>query len=239
MKGILLSTLMIFFFSCTNHSQQQRGVQLVSVKAFAEALQATSSATIIDVRTPEEFQGGHLKGAVNFNVLASEFANQVGQLDRDHAVFVYCKAGGRSADAAAIMKDMGFTIIYDLQGGYMAWSAAGMESTKAERIQEEKFTIADFEKLLASGTPVFIDYYAPWCGPCKKMEPILSKLSSEFAGKVEIVRINVDEAANLVKSQKIDNIPVISTFKNGQEIKRVSGFQDEAAMRILIEELLR
>jgi thioredoxin-like negative regulator of GroEL len=53
------------------------------------------------------------------------------------------------------------------------------------------------------------------------------------------VRINVDEAANLVKSQKIDNIPVISTFKNGQEIKRVSGFQDEAAMRILIEELLR
>jgi thioredoxin-like negative regulator of GroEL len=71
------------------------------------------------------------------------------------------------------------------------------------------------------------------------MEPMLSKLSSEFAGKVEIVRINVDEAANLVKSQKIDNIPVISTFKNGQEIKRVNGFQDEAAMRSLIEELLR
>jgi thioredoxin-like negative regulator of GroEL len=71
------------------------------------------------------------------------------------------------------------------------------------------------------------------------MEPILSKLSGEFAGKVEIVRINVDEAANLVKAQKIDNIPVISTFKNGQEIKRINGFQDEAAMRILIEELLR
>ena len=101
-----------------------------------------------------------------------------------------------------------------------------MESTKAERIQEEKFTIADFEKLLASGTPVFIDYYAPWCGPCKKMEPILNKLSIEFAGKVEIVRINVDEAATLVKSQKIDNIPVISTFKNSLEMKRVNGFQE-------------
>ena len=239
MKGILLSTLMIFFFSCTNHSQQQRGVQLVSVQAFAEALKSTPNATIIDVRTPEEFQGGHLKDAVNFNVLGPDFANQVSQLDRDHAVFAYCKAGGRSADAASIMKDMGFDIIYDMQGGYMAWSAAGMESTQAERIQEEKFTIADFEKLLGSGTPVFIDYYAPWCGPCKKMEPILSKLSGEFAGKVEIVRINVDEAANLIKAQKIDNIPVISTFKNGQEIKRVNGFQDEAAMRSLIEELLR
>jgi thioredoxin-like negative regulator of GroEL len=71
------------------------------------------------------------------------------------------------------------------------------------------------------------------------MEPILSKLSGEFAGKVEIVRINVDEAANLIKAQKIDNIPVICTFKNGQQIKRVNGFQDEAAMRTLIEELLR
>lgn len=239
MKGILLSTLMIFFFSCTNHSQQQRGVQLVSVQAFAEALKSTPNATIIDVRTPEEFQGGHLKDAVNFNVLGPDFQTQVAKLDKTQPVFVYCKVGGRSADAVEKMKSMGFTTIYDMKGGYMAWSSAGMESTKAERIQEEKFTVADFEKLIAGGTPVLIDYYAPWCGPCKKMEPILNKLSSEFAGKVEIVRINVDEAANLIKAQKIDNIPVISTFKNGQEIKRVNGFQDEAAMRSLIEELLR
>ena len=212
---------------------------MVSVQEFAEALKSTSSATIIDVRTPEEFQGGHLKDAVNFNVLGPDFQAQVAKLDKTQPVFVYCKVGGRSADAVEKMKSMGFTTIYDMKGGYMAWSSAGMESTKAERIQEEKFTVADFEKLIAGGTPVLIDYYAPWCGPCKKMEPILNKLSSEFAGKVEIVRINVDEAANLVKSQKIDNIPVISTFKNGQEIKRVNGFQDEAAMRSLIEELLR
>lgn len=239
MKGILLGTLMIFFFSCTNHSQKQLGVQLVSVQAFAEALKSTPNATIIDVRTPEEFEGGHLTDAVNFNVLGPDFQSQVAKLDKTQPVFVYCKVGGRSADAVEKMKSMGFTTIYDMKGGYMAWSSAGMESTKAERIQEEKFTVADFEKLVAGGTPVLIDYYAPWCGPCKKMEPILNNLSVEFGGKIEIVRINVDEAANLIKAQKIDNIPVISTFKNGQEIKRVNGFQDEAAMRALIEELLR
>ncbi len=230
---------MIILFSCTNHSQQQRGVQLVSAQAFAETLKATSSATIIDVRTPEEFQGGHLIDAVNFNVLAPDFQAQVSKLDRDQPVFVYCKAGGRSADASEIMKDMGFTIIYDMQGGYKAWSAAGMESTKAERIQEEKFTLADFDKLIASGTPVLIDYYAPWCGPCKKMEPILNKLSAEYEDKVQIIRINVDEAAGVVKSQKIDNIPVVSTFKMGLEMKRVNGFQDEAAMRAMMEDLLK
>lgn len=238
MKSILLSILLLFF-SCTNHSQQKQGVQLVSVQSFSEALKATPNATIIDVRTPEEFQGGHLQDAVNFNVLAPEFQSQVSQLDKTQPVFVYCKVGGRSADATEKMKGMGFTTIYDMKGGYMAWSSAGMETTKAERIQEEKFTQEDFEKLLSSGSPVLIDYYAPWCGPCKKMEPILNTLSDEFEGKVQIVRVNVDEAVNVVKSQKIDNIPVISTFKTGQEIKRVNGFQDEAAMRLMIEELLK
>jgi len=239
MKSILLSTLLLLFFSCTNHSQQKQGVQLVSVQAFSEALKATPNATIVDVRTPEEFQGGHLKDAVNFNVLGPEFQSQLSKLDKTQPVFVYCKVGGRSADAVEKMKGMGFTTIYDMKGGYMAWSSAGMETTKAERIQEEKFTQADFEKLISSGTPILIDYYAPWCGPCKKMEPILQALATEFAGKVEIVRINVDEAATLVKAQKIDNIPVVSTFKNGQEIKRVNGFQDETAMRSMIEELLK
>jgi thioredoxin len=137
------------------------------------------------------------------------------------------------------MKGLGFTSIYDMKGGYMAWSSAGMETTQAERVQAETFTPADFEKLLSSNTPVLIDYYAPWCGPCKKMEPILNKLSAEYEGKVQIVRINVDEASTVVKSQKIDNIPVVSTFKMGQEMKRVNGFQDEAAMRAMIEDLLK
>jgi thioredoxin len=238
MKSIFLSALLVVLFSCTNHSQNQ-GAQLVNVQTFSEALKSTPNATIIDVRTPEEFQNGHLPDAVNFNVLAPEFQSQVSQLDKSQPVFVYCKVGGRSADAVEKMKSMGFTTIYDMKGGYMAWSSAGMETTKAERIQEEKFTEADFEKLISSDTPILIDYFAPWCGPCKKMEPILNKLSGEYEGKVQIVRVNVDEASTVVKSQKIDNIPVVSTFKMGQEMKRVNGFQDEAAMRAMIEDLLK
>ena len=239
MNHILISSLLVILFSCTNQPQQAQGVQVMSVQAFAEALKTTPNATVIDVRTPEEFLGGHLTEAVNFNVLASDFNTQISKLDKSQPVFVYCKVGGRSADAVERMKGIGFTTIYDMKGGYMAWSSAGMESTKAERVQEERYTLADFEKLLAEGTPVLIDYYAPWCGPCKKMEPILNTLALEFAGKVTIVRINVDEASNLIKAQKIDNIPVISTFKNGKEIKRVNGFQDEAAIRSMIAEILQ
>jgi thioredoxin len=239
MKSLILSMAFLTLFSCANHSQDPLGVQLVSVQAFSEALELTPNATIIDVRTPEEFQLGHLKDAVNFNVLSPDFQSQVGKLDKTQPVFVYCKVGGRSADAVGKMKGMGFTTIYDMKGGYMAWASAGMITTKAERVQEEKFTQTDFEKLISSSTPILIDYYAPWCGPCKKMEPILNSLSAEYEGKVQIVRINVDEATGVVKSQKIDNIPVVSTFKNGGEIKRVNGFQDEVALRAMIDEILK
>ena len=133
MKSIALSLALLTFFSCANHSQQPQGVQLVNVQAFSEALESTPHATIIDVRTPEEFQSGHLKDAVNFNVLASDFQSQVSKLDKSQPVFVYCKVGGRSADAVEKMKGMGFTSIYDMKGGFMAWSSAGMETTKAER----------------------------------------------------------------------------------------------------------
>jgi len=239
MKNVFLSLMLILAFSCTHHSQQSQGVQLIPPSEFAAALKSTSDATILDVRTPEEFQGGHLQDAVNMNIYDSDFDSRAAKLDRKSPVFVYCKAGGRSADAAERLNKMGFTSIYDLKGGFMAWSAAGLESTAAETVREEKFTMSDFDKLINSATPILIDYYAPWCGPCKKMEPILNKLSEEFAGKVQIVRINVDEASTVVKSQKIDNIPVVSTFKMGQEMKRVNGFQDEAAMRAMIEDLLK
>ncbi|MFM7727410.1 MAG: thioredoxin [Flavobacteriales bacterium] len=239
MKNLLSSLLMMLVFSCTQHSQNTQAVQLLPANEFEGALKSTSSASIIDVRTPEEFRGGHLNEAVNFNIYDADFDTRIGKIDRNSPVFVYCKAGGRSAEAAERMKNMGFSSIYDLEGGYMAWKAAGMETTASETIAIEKFTLADFEKLVQSQTPVLIDYYAPWCGPCKKMEPILSKLASEYEGRVQIVRINVDEAANVVTQQKIENIPVVSTFKSGSEIKRAIGFQDEAALRAMIEELLR
>ncbi len=239
MKHLLFSGILLLLFSCTQHSQTAQSVQLLAPQAYAEQLKSSSGASIIDVRTPEEFKGGHLKESVNFNIYDADFDTRIGKLDRSSPVFVYCKAGGRSADAAERLKKLGFASIYDLKGGFMAWNAAGLESTAAETVQQEKFTITDFEKLIGTETPILIDYYAPWCGPCKKMEPILNTLSQEYSGKVQIVRINVDEAPNLIKQQKIENIPVVSTFKNGQEIKRVTGFQDETAMRAMIEELLK
>ncbi len=99
-------------------------MQLVDV-AKGQELLADASITVIDVRTPEEFASGHLARAelVDFN--ASDFADMIGAYDRAGRYFVYCRSGNRSGQATRLMAQMGFTEVYDLDGGMVAWTAAG------------------------------------------------------------------------------------------------------------------
>ena len=85
---------------------------------------------VIDVRTPEEFASGHIEGALNINMFDENFKNQLEALDRTKAVSVYCKVGSRSARAAAVMREMGFEEVYDLEGGIRKWNSSGMEIVK-------------------------------------------------------------------------------------------------------------
>ena len=85
---------------------------------------------LIDVRTPQEYEQGHLENAVNINIADKSFAEEVGKLDRSEAVYVYCKVGGRSARAASMLKEMGFEEVYDLEGGISNWERSGMKVVK-------------------------------------------------------------------------------------------------------------
>ncbi len=81
---------------------------------------------ILDVRTPQEFQAGHIRGAVNIDFYAPDFQKQLDQLDKTKTYFVYCRTGHRSGQAVQIMKQLGFQHIYELRGGIMNWLQAGL-----------------------------------------------------------------------------------------------------------------
>lgn len=93
----------------------------------AEAVEvlAEPDVTVLDVRTPAEYAAGHLPGAVNIDVESSSFEQQVSELPKDDTYFVYCRTGNRSGVATDQMADLGFTDLYDLQGGVVDWQAAG------------------------------------------------------------------------------------------------------------------
>jgi rhodanese-related sulfurtransferase len=93
--------------------------------AQAVAVLQDEKPTVIDVRTAGEYAAGHLPGAINIDVEAPGFADSVSQLPKDESYFVYCRSGNRSGVATEQMAQLGFTDLYDLQGGITDWQATG------------------------------------------------------------------------------------------------------------------
>jgi len=106
--------------------EQVKTIEDVNVEKFA-ALIEKGEGQVLDVRTPEEWQSGVIKGAIKINFYDSNFKEQIGKLDKKRPVFVYCKAGGRSAGAAKQLQESGFNEVYNLLGGITAWDAANKE----------------------------------------------------------------------------------------------------------------
>jgi len=110
--------------------EKQDVVRVVDSEEFSSRINAVGDVQLIDVRTPEEVAEGTIAGAINFDFRADDFTEKLKVLDKDKAVYVFCRSGGRSANAAAIMKELGFSEIYDLEGGITAWKADGKETVK-------------------------------------------------------------------------------------------------------------
>lgn len=101
------------------------GVRVVSVDEAAE-LHADDDRIVIDVRTPEEFADGHLARARNIDIHSPTFADEIAALDPDGSYLVYCRTANRSAGARELMTELGFGDVADIDGGTVAWGAAGL-----------------------------------------------------------------------------------------------------------------
>ncbi|MGD9999470.1 MAG: rhodanese-like domain-containing protein [Ilumatobacteraceae bacterium] len=105
-------------------------IELISASATQQLLDAPPAGLVVlDVRTPEEFAAGHLAGAIDLDYRSATFADDLAELDRDVPYLVYCHSGNRSAGAVAAMRELGFTIVSELDGGITAWQAAGYPVT--------------------------------------------------------------------------------------------------------------
>src|SRR3989344_6672461 len=95
---------------------------------------------------------------------------------------------------------------------------------------------AEFEeKVLKAETPVLVDFWAPWCGPCRMAEPVLEELSEDYKGKVVILKINVDENQDIPGRYGVMSIPTTIMFKSGEEAGRQIGFVGKQGFEDLIK----
>jgi thioredoxin len=96
-----------------------------------------------------------------------------------------------------------------------------------------------FERLQQNSRPVVVDFWAPWCGPCKMIEPNLKKLDKEYEGRVDVWKVNADEHPDLLRKLHIYGIPTLVGFNNGQEISRQTGVAPYPALTGLFEAALQ
>jgi len=228
MKYRLIFLLIISFavLSCTG--QTSKNVKNIEAKVFAEKIAATPNAQILDVRTPEEYVSGHIDNAANVNWNGNDFVAKVAALDKTKPVFVYCKSGGRSKQAAAKLEELGFTTIYELQGGMLKWDAAGLSKPSDKIIG---MCSQEYGELLNTDKKVLISFYAEWCAPCKKMTPYILQMQKDLADKVTIVRLNADENKTLISEMKISELPTLLLYENKEVKWKHSGFISEEDLK--------
>jgi len=136
MKKIFLWSFFVIIFafqSCKDYSKDVSTtgeIELISPQQVYDAVYSTDSVQLVDVRTPAEYKISHLKGSQNICVTSDDFEEKVKTLDKNRPVYVYCRVGGRSANAAKKLREMGFTKIYDMDGGILLWEEEKLETEK-------------------------------------------------------------------------------------------------------------
>lgn len=101
-----------------------------------------------------------------------------------------------------------------------------------------QITESNYQKLVKSGKPVVIDFWAPWCGPCKMVSPIIDELAAEYEGKVTIGKCDVDENPDVATEYGIRNIPTVLFFKDGRQVDKQVGAVPKPTYVQKIEALL-
>jgi thioredoxin 1 len=216
MSYIHLFFFFLFLFLDTD-AQNPETVQMSS-QEFNQII-SVEPGVLLDVRTQREFKNGHIQNAGQLNYYAFGFKNKLLLLPKDQPIYLYCNTGYRSDRAADFLVKNGYTKVYNLEHGIMEWELENLPVVvypDAQPDMDDKFEPDDFADLLQNNALVFVDFYAPWCGPCRQMMPMIDSLKVEYHERLPIVKINADASKRLMRELKMVSVPYLVLYRDGE-----------------------
>lgn len=180
-----------------------------------------SDGILLDVRTKQEFANGHIENAGQLNYYALDFKKRLLLLPEDQDIYLYCNTGYRSQKAAEILIKNGYTNVYNLEHGTMEWNNNNLPiiiEPNARPDLDNRYTPNQYQELINSDSLVFIDFYAPWCAPCRRMMPMIDSLMVEYHDRVKVVKINIDASKKLIKKLQFTGVPYLVLYQKNQEL---------------------
>jgi len=224
------SFLLVLIVSCADPEQQKTAL---GVEEFESGIEK-GNVQLLDARTAGEYSSGHLKNALQADWLQKEqFKDRTQYLDKNKPVYLYCLSGTSSGQAADFLRQQGFTEVYNLDGGIVAWKKAGkaVEGVSDKSQMKEE----DYAKLVTQSPLVLVDYGAEWCPPCKLMEPVLQKLSADHSQNFTLAKMDGGLEVNLMKLNNVEAIPTLILYKSGKEAWRHQGVMTSEDLWKVIE----
>ncbi len=228
-----IPVLIVYLIACG----QELEIKQISSSQFEKLIQE-GDGTLLDVRTLGEFKNGHLKNASQLNYYATDFNQKLLLLPKNEAVYLYCNTGYRSKRAAKTLVKNGFKRVYNLEHGIMEWNLQKRPVTiepDATPDRNNKYDLTQFQSLIESDKLVFIDFYAPWCAPCRKMMPMIDRLKLEYHDQIELIKINADASKNLMKELEIRSVPYLVMYWKGEILFSRNGFISKKELVNLFE----
>ena len=147
-------------------------------------------------------------------------------------IFVGLKGSGKTKT----LIEMANTTV-DASKGTVVCIEKGVKLRYDVKYQARLINTEEFNQVVTEKA-VLLDLYADWCGPCKMIAPMLDELSAKYEGQVTFVKVNVDNDPEVAQRFGVMSIPTLITFKDGQKVKQVAGFQPKPMLEKMISELL-
>lgn len=126
------------------------------------------------------------------------------------------------------------TVGYNSSAGKVSSEIGGGRDMAVAEVQDSQFQ----EKVLEASGPVLVDFWAPWCGPCRKLAPILEEVAEELGDRLTVLKMNTDENPQTPGRFAVMSIPTLIFFRDGQEVQRFVGVMSKGQLKSKLEELL-